>query len=68
MNKSIKTEFGLVMTVQEFKEDVQEGYITPYDGTGYLHDGENKTDICVWSDGLTWEDVFKYPYVIWYNK
>lgn len=57
--------FGNVYTSKDFAEDVESGGFIPYDGTGYYHDGEQETDICVWSDLSL---LHKYPYVCWYNK
>jgi hypothetical protein len=63
-----ETEYGDVFTIEEFAHDVKLGCITPYDGVGYFHDGENKTNRCVWDDSVTAEEVKNYPYVCWYNK
>lgn len=60
---------GTVFTTEEFAEEVESGYINGYDGVGYLHDGEKRTDISCWKHNLFRDDVrAKYPYVIWFNK
>ena len=61
-------KFGEVLTINEFAELCDEGYINEYDGIGYFHDGENRTKISVWNEDLTWDEIQKFPYVIWYNK
>jgi len=61
-------EFADVFTLNEFIEMLDEGYIIDYDGIGYFHDGENETNISVWDNTLTWDDVKNFPYVCWYNK
>ena len=42
-----------IYTVKEFAQDVEDGYITPYDGTGYY---EDKTQIP--TNGVFPKDVF----------
>ena len=67
--EQIKAEtFGHVYTIEEFARLVDVGLFIEYDGSGCFHDGEKETDISVWDDTLTWEDVKDYPYVVWYNK
>ena len=61
-------EFADVFTLNEFIEMLDEGYIIDYDGIGYFHDGEAETNISVWDNTLTWDDVKNFPYVCWYNK
>ena len=56
---------GTVFTYEKFFQLVGDKYITPYDGSGYYHDGENKTNISVWDMSHRWN---KYPYVVWVNK
>lgn len=60
-------KYGEVFTVEEFSDAVENGYFIPYDGIGRFHDGENETNISVWSD-FTPEEVKNYPYVCWYNR
>ncbi len=57
-----------VYTLEEFIGFIEAGSITRYDGNGYFHDGVRETEISVWDNGLTWNDVKDYPYVCWYNK
>ena len=59
---------GNVYTLEDFIKLNQSGFIIPYDGIGYFHDGENRTKKSVWDNTLKWEDVKDYPYVCWYNK
>ena len=65
--------FGHVYTTAQFLEDVAEGYISPYDGFGYFHDGEKElTYYTVWDfdfeNPSDFEQIKSCPYVIWYNK
>lgn len=68
--KQIKKELycSEVYTKEEFLKLNEEKLIIPYDGQGYFHDGENETNLSVWADSLTWDDVKDYPYIVWYNK
>ena len=59
----------IVYTTEDFLKAVERGFFTSYDGIGYYHDGENETDISVFSYEISFaEAVKKYPYVCWYNK
>lgn len=60
--------YGEVFTLEEFITFLENGCIISYDGIGYFHDGENETEISVWNDNLTWDDVKDFPYVCWYNR
>ena len=64
----VEQKFGDVFTLNEFIDYLEEDRFNRYDGIGYFHDGENETDISVWNDTLTWDDVKNFPYVCWYNK
>ena len=58
-----------VMTLNEFIKDVKRGYLTPYDGYGYFHDGDKETDRPVmFGYGALVAANITYPYVCWYNK
>ena len=59
---------GAVFTLEEFYQYVKDGDFIPYDGSGYFHDGEKKTNRSVWSKDLSLLELKKYPYVCWYNK
>lgn len=61
-------EYGHVFTLDEFFDKIESGCISPYDGYGYFHDGQNETNICVWDDSISLDDIEDMPYVIWYNK
>lgn len=64
-----KNTFGNVYTIEDFITLCDDGYITPYDGVGYFHDGDKETDISVFNTTLRPEDVWdKYFYIVWYNK
>lgn len=56
----------VVYKADEFRQLNKSGWLTPWDGYGYLHNGEWETDIDVW-DKSEWDDKV-YPYVCWYNK
>lgn len=59
----------IVYTTEDFLKAVKTGFFNSYDGIGYYHDGENETDISVFSGEISFtEAVKKYPYVCWYNK
>ena len=58
-----------VYTLGEFLHLYGCGALIPYDGYGYFHDGEKKTDICVWDESLDIDYVLdNCPYVVWYNR
>lgn len=57
--------FGDVYDTDDFVRIVNSGYINDFDGIGVFHNGENETNIDVFSD---YPDSKKYPYVCWYNK
>lgn len=60
-------DHGRVMTTFAFIREIMDGCIIEYDGNGYFHDGQEKTNISVWKN-MCLEDLRKYPYVIWYNR
>lgn len=67
VSKEIK--YGDVFTTEKFAEYVKSGCFIPYDGSGYYHDGEKKTDIPVdFNYKLMLKKAKEYPYVCWYNK
>lgn len=57
-----------VYSIDDFRENVKHGSFNLYDGDGYLHDGEEETDINVWDIDIFEEQYNRYPYVCWYNK
>lgn len=59
--------FGVVYDTDDFVRIVNSGCINDFDGIGVFHDGENETNIDVFSD-MRYPDSKKYPYVCWYNK
>ena len=67
-DESIILDENDILTLDEFQKLVKEGTIGSSDGVGYFHDGEKETDINVWDDTLTYDDVKDYPYICWYNK
>lgn len=60
--------FGDVMPLSKFRHYVKSGFFTDWDGSGVFHDGENETQISVWSVDLFDSKYDRYPYVCWYNK
>jgi hypothetical protein len=68
--KQIKLETGGdIFTLDEFCEMLDNKAIVPYfDGIGYFHDGEKRTEISIDNPNLSWDDVKNFPYVCWYNK
>ena len=65
---------GDVFRTEEFSDYIERGVFNRFDGEGFFHDGERRTDISIWDDTAnlhftTWEEFLKtYPYIIWYNK
>lgn len=57
-----------VLTLDEFCTQVGNGAINRNDGLGYFFDGQQQTDVSVWDDSLTSDDVVNYEYVLWYTK
>ena len=57
-----------VLTLEDFRNYVDNGFCTDDDGVGYLHDGNKETSISVWNINIFNEKYDKYPYVCWYNK
>lgn len=53
------------MSTNDFLRLSSQGYLTPYDGCGFFHNGEYETNINVWSKEANYS---LYPYVVWYNK
>ena len=65
--KQVKAEnpYADVMTLDEFCNYA----FSSYDGHGYFHDGDKETEVSVWNDELTYDDVrSRFPYICWYNK
>lgn len=60
--------FGNVYTLEEFEEMLDDNVINCYDGIGFFHDGEKETELSVFDNSLTYDDVKDFPYVCWYNK
>ena len=58
---------GFVYTVEEFARCIKLGFYNIYDGNGYFHDGEKRTDYNVWDNTLPKGFASNFPYVIWYN-
>lgn len=61
-------KFGNVYALEEFEEMLDDNAVSSYDGIGYFHDGEKETNISVFDDSLTYDDIKDFPYVCWYNK
>ena len=64
----IKNDICDVLTLEDFRNYVDNGFFTDYDGVGYLHNGNKETSISVWDINLFNAKYDKYPYVCWYNK
>ncbi len=61
--------YGFVLATVDFIAVVRNGTLNPYDGDGCFHDGEEESDISVWSvNKITPEFLEQYPFVVWYNK
>lgn len=63
-----KNDICDVLTLEDFRNYVDNGFFTDYDGVGYLHNGNKETSISVWDINLFDAKYDKYPYVCWYNK
>ena len=63
-------DLGSVFFIQDFIKMVGQGWLTDYDGNGYLADFEGKEHDAVrcWIPALIQIDKEKYPFVFWYNK
>ena len=59
---------GDVFATENFIKAVNNGWFNSCDGIGFFHDGEEETDIEVFSRFIEEDDIKKYPYVCWYNK
>ena len=62
-------EYGELIAFEEFCDDVKQGYIIDYDGSGYFHDGMNCTDIpvpCTYEALCAFRGL--YFYVNWYAR
>jgi hypothetical protein len=64
MKKRKIGDFGDLFTMEEFVEMTNSGFITPYDGSGNLSDGEFEYEGFKW----TQEEVDSYTHMVWYNK
>lgn len=60
--------FGDVYTREEFLEQVRSGRINCFDGIGYYHDGNEETEISVWTSEGAFVEISEFPYICWYNK
>lgn len=62
-------KFGDVYTLGEFIEYVRDGLYNDYDGHGYFHDGDKRTEEFIECNvKFLKKFIGKYPYVCWYNK
>ena len=64
----VEESVGEIMTVEEFAERLEDGYINEWDGDGYYHDGRSR----VMKPFLSFdpEEVRNsgFPYVLWFNR
>lgn len=56
-----------VLTFDEFCKKCTEGVLDPYNSRGWFHDGETLTDIKIWNENVTIDEVNQYPYVVCYD-
>lgn len=52
-------EYGKVMTIKDFYQEVAKGFYNLFDGCGVFHDGEKEADISIWNRSLIWDDIKK---------
>lgn len=57
-----------IMSIEEFIELVETGFITDYDGSGYYSDGEYRYGSVDFYLSFLKNAAKKYKYVCWYNK
>ena len=60
---------NIVYTILDFTKMLKTGVINPCDGNGFFHNGEEETNVSVFSNDVSYRNaIIKYPYVCWYNK
>jgi hypothetical protein len=62
-------ELDLIMTVEDFKDDVESGALTDYDGWGYAVNKNNKkrTDINIFASKVN-QIPSDATHIIWFNR
>ena len=69
--EELKKEYdgkAIAMTMSDFIRASDRGSLNPMDGSGIIHNGQTETNLSVWSDEMTIDQMKEYPYVIWYEK
>lgn len=64
-------KYGHVMTINDFKEAVDDGMFTDYDGHGYASNGKHESEYLIMPsrvDFLPKEVKEQATHVVWYNK
>jgi len=63
------SEFGDLMTLQDFKECCECGGFIDYDGYGYYSDGKMQSDIAIYpSDIMSGKYRKDFSHVVWFNR
>lgn len=63
-----ESEYGDAYSIEEFVSSVENGWLTPYDGSGEVVDKNgNIYEYDIWGEELKSLDGNKY-FVMWYNK
>lgn len=61
--------YGNLMTMEEFKEDVDGGGFIDYDGSGNYSDGKEMTNITINPSDIQSNEYRKdFTHVVWFNK
>lgn len=61
-------KYGMIRPSKTFKDEVESGFFTDYDGVGNFLDSDGKPGPDIRLDNLEEKNWEKYPYVAWYNK
>lgn len=64
-----RQNYGYVMTIDDFVENVEDGYFIDYDGSGVFLDSEGKRHEYIRCNAK-WLKTHQndYKYVLWFNK
>lgn len=62
-------EYGNLMSLQSFKESVEDGSLTDYDGHGNYSTATQMSDITINPSNIEDDTYFRsYSHVVWFNK
>jgi len=66
-------EYGDIMTIEEFLEDVELGALMDYDGHGFLANESQETNIMVKPSNVDivlakYNDKLNLQFVVWYDR